>query len=646
LSAICGLFTKSNRSNLICAEAVYKELGKHRFDDSNFWQSNNIFLGCYLLRSVPESLSEYLPYYDEDSSLIITADAIIDNREELFTKLYMSPVQKDVPDSLLILAAYRKWGIECPNQLIGDFSFAIWDIQKQQLFCARDHVGKRSLYYSNNHDFFTFSTLIDPLFQIKELNKEPNEDFIAEFLAIPTIAASLDCSMTAYANIFQLPPASALLVDANEIKIWEYWQIKQDQPVVLKTDAEYEGAFLKIFAESVKCRLRRTKNVGIMLSGGLDSTAVASLAANELKTEGSLLYGYTQVPTAEYQNKLEKNRLANESPYVEELCNVYRNIKPSYLDSNGKNAYNEIDYLINVLEQPYKIFHNNYWLTEICREAANCNVGVLLDGQIGNVTVSEGDFIANLFDLVKQMDFKTCISEIIDYSKLHKRSFLRTFVSCVYQISPFSLKKMIYKLRGGIDLYDKLSLINPDFEKKIKPKTRISDPFFISAKGSFDERLKILNPRDLTYLGAVETKFSIEFGLVKRDPTRDKRVIEFCVNTPNNLWVRNGQERRLIRVAMKGILPDKIRLNTTVRGRQAADWMQRLIPDWHKAWQEIDTIGKYELERKYLDVPKIKDRLARNREIDSTVNDSFDIVFLIRALIFARFLRKNFPENQ
>ena len=135
---------------------------------------------------------------------------------------------------------------------------------------------------------------------------------------------------------------------------------------------------------------------------------------------------------------------------------------------------------------------------------------------------------------------------------------------------------------------------------------------------------------------------SLAYGMEMRDPTKDKRLIEFCFSLPQNQWARDGEDRRLIRRAMAGYMPDKVRLNSTVRGKQAADWMQRITPDeWAAAHAEMETIGDGELERKYLDVPRIKRILARNQTLspDDHEGHKSGVILLIRALIFTRFLR-------
>ena len=109
---------------------------------------NSVFLGCHAQWITPESINEPLPYYHYEAQVAITADAIIDNRKELFDQLQIKPEdRKEMPDSQLILLSYLKWGEECPKYLIGDFAFMIWDQRNQKLFGARDASGYRTLYY-------------------------------------------------------------------------------------------------------------------------------------------------------------------------------------------------------------------------------------------------------------------------------------------------------------------------------------------------------------------------------------------------------------------------------------------------------------------------------------------------------------------
>ena len=119
-------------------------------DDVGVWKNEYVGFGHLMLWNTPESLYEKLPLVSPHSGNIITADARIDNREELFLKLKIT--DKSIPDSTLILAAYDKYGKDCVHHLIGDFAFAIWNANKEELFCARDHMGVKPFYYYLDND--------------------------------------------------------------------------------------------------------------------------------------------------------------------------------------------------------------------------------------------------------------------------------------------------------------------------------------------------------------------------------------------------------------------------------------------------------------------------------------------------------------
>ena len=643
MSAIYGLYYKDGIVNDYDAENIINGFGKYKFDKSGTFTESSVFLGCHLNYLVSESINEVLPKEDESGSFVITADAIIYNRKELFNLISIPENKKEMPDSLLILEAYKIWGISCTEKLVGDYAFVIWDKQKDELFCVRDHVGKRTFYYYNDNDKFAFSTLINPLFKVGGIKKQLNNTYIADFLTLTGIRHEIDAHITIFHNIFQLPPANAMLVSKNGIKMWRYWEIKKTKEIHFDTDEEYEEAFRRIYSEAVRCRLRSIKKVGIMLSGGLDSGSAACLAAKELKNRNEKLFSFTQVPMEGYKNWLSKNQLADEREYVEEICKFTSNIEPYYIASKSRNSLTEINELIEILEQPYKYFENSYWLNEIYKTANSMDVGILLVGQSGNSTVSWGNFNAYITYLLKTNNLCNFFKEIRAFSKMHNSNPVKLCFNSLLNFMPYEIKKLVHKIRGGKDYNKLLSPINPAFFSMMKMKKRLKkyhvDTLFIDHRDSFGERIKIMDVSAFSHLGAIETKIALAFGVEIRDPTRDKRLIEFCINLPENQWVRKGHERRLIRCAMKGHMPDKVRLNTTIRGKQAADWVQRIMPDWDKACEEIADIGSSERERKYLDIPRIQEFLNKNKELKYDDNGLSGVRLLIRALIFARFIK-------
>ena len=183
ISAICGIF---NIDGMPVPEKMQNvmmgRLKTYKLDSTHVWNRNNIFFGCGIQYITAESRTEVLPLFDENIGLAITADAIIDNREELLSTLHIKD-EGDISDSRLIMLAYEKWGEECPKYIMGDYAFAIWDEKRKELFCARDHVGKRTFYYYFNDGTFYFCTVIKPILAAYNRDVKLNDKWIADFLS-------------------------------------------------------------------------------------------------------------------------------------------------------------------------------------------------------------------------------------------------------------------------------------------------------------------------------------------------------------------------------------------------------------------------------------------------------------------------------
>ena len=149
----------------------------------------------------------------------------------------------------------------------------------------------------------------------------------------------------------------------------------------------------------------------------------------------------------------------------------------------------------------------------------------------------------------------------------------------------------------------------------------------------------MVDPLAFSHIAIIETKIALANGITLRDPSRDKRVIEFCLSVPSQEFVKDGKERLLIRRALKGILPDKIRLNTSKHGVQSADWIERLKPYWKDIKVELNKLFKPEgLITKYVDLEKAKKELEQiGEDLVEENEESLRRLFII--LVFARFLK-------
>ncbi len=168
---------------------MMEAMDQYPADQRAVWQKENIMLMCHAQWVTEQSAQEILPYYDAHRGLAITADAIIDNRDELMEQLQVPQHDtKSITDSEILLKAYEKWSEQMVEKLVGDFSFILWDERKQLLLGARDFSGARTLYFHRNKQQLSLCTAINPLLSLPYIKKELNDQWLAEFLAITELS--------------------------------------------------------------------------------------------------------------------------------------------------------------------------------------------------------------------------------------------------------------------------------------------------------------------------------------------------------------------------------------------------------------------------------------------------------------------------
>lgn len=612
MSAIAGIYEYGGGSPATSAiETIMHELRKYPADAVRIWNGETVSFGCHAQWITPESVHECLPYYDRTTGLAITADAIIDNREDLFRRLQVDRNRRvRMTDSELIILAYLNWGKEAPRYLIGDYAFVLWDERRRLLFGARDLLGNRTLYYRRDHERFSFCTAIQPLLALPGIQVKLNESWFAEFLAIPLVQDCVDVHATAYDRIELLPPAHSFTVQNGAVVVEQYDQLSTDgSELRFRSNGEYEEAFRHVFQEAVDSKLRTYRQAGISLSGGLDSCAIAAFASKPLRERGKTLYGYSYVPPSDFTDWTSKRFAADERPYIHAAAKHIGNIAESYLSFQGRDSFGDIDDLIDLMEGPYKFLENSFWLKGIAETAAQQDVGVLLNGARGNYTISWGPALDYYALLLRRLRWLKLYRELKLYGRRtgYRRSRLLRAIG--KQAFPG-----IAGFRSSGRTVEGPRLIHPDFaartnvfEKLVPHDVGIAE----SLMNEFEAREYQF--RDLSisnHQGVSTTKFSLRYRLWERDPTADPRVIRFCLSIPVEQYVQNGFDRSLVRRATEGRLPDEVRMNQRVRGIQGADWIHRMLPNWGAFINELKQLCQDPAASYYLNVAQIKQSMS------------------------------------
>ncbi len=246
---------------------------KHRGpDDEGFYFGPQIGLGHRRL-SIIDLDSGHQPLTNEDESIWIVFNGEIYNhlelREDLEKKGHRFRTRSDTE---VIVHLYEEYGAELLDKLRGMFAFALWDEKQRGLLLARDRLGQKPLYYSQQGNTFIFASEIKSILQHPLVQPEENLSAIYDFLNYQYVPSP----QTAFAGIYKLPPASYLLYKGAEKKIERYWRLSFEQKLHL-SEEEYCRRLRELMEEAVKIRLMSDVPLGAFLSGGLDSSAVVGL---------------------------------------------------------------------------------------------------------------------------------------------------------------------------------------------------------------------------------------------------------------------------------------------------------------------------------------------------------------------------------
>lgn len=515
-------------------------------DDQGVWRDGPVGLGHCAFWTTPEARHERLPLLSADGHLALTADARLDNREELADRLGLSASLATLGDGALILAAYERFGEDCPAHLLGDFAFALWDARARRLFCARDHFGVKPFYYWLGAVTFACATEIKALLTVPGVPQRLNEMRVGEYL----LGLLDDPATTLYRDIVRLPAAHTLTLDERGLRLREYWRLDPDRTLRLGSDAEYAEAFRQHFQRAVAVRLRSNGPLASTLSGGLDSSAVASMARHLLPPDGPQFHTasaiFPDVPQCD------------EQPYIRAV-HAAGDYRAHFVRADRLSPLGDIDATFRATDQAS--YHPNLFIHQgLYRAVSAAGARVILDGLDGDTTVSHG--LVRLTELARGGRLPTLAAEVRGLSRNMGGSpqrYLRQYVT--WPLLPTGLYTVWRRLRGReqptID-----PLVAPAFARRIGLIERRAALLGASVRPPRSNRedhwrrlTRGLNP----FILEIADHAAAALGCEPRYPFFDKRLIEFCLAIPSRQKLDGGLTRVVLRRGMAGILPEPIR---------------------------------------------------------------------------------------
>lgn len=586
-------------------------------DGASQWMCGPVGLGHLMLWTTPESLHETMPLADGSGQVVLTADARVDNRNELISILGLSDHRADqVTDSQLILRAYLKWGEACVEKLIGDFAFALWDGRVQRLLCARDPMGIKPLYYFGSDRLIVVGSEIKALLGHPRVPRRLNETRVGDLIAL----TYEDVESTFYLGISRLPAAHSLVVDPAGCRKRRYWTPDPNRELCLRSEDDYANAMREVFSEAVRCRLRSAYPVGSMLSGGLDSSSIVCTARKILSEEGRPpLHTFSHI----FPNLAEQFPQIDERPWIQAVI-ASGDLVPHYIRGD---LVNPLEALLWSTDEPLPVanlYINWFAFSEAQREG----IRVVFDGYDGDTVLAFGD--GYLAELARSFQWRTLLTEtkaLADFRQISVRS--AWWQDGMKYLLPSTMRRLWWMMKRYRPSFSPFNVpLSRTFSQRIdlerKVRARLPDPALLP------QTTRESLCRSLTsglFLSMVENfdKPAAIHSLEPRLPFLDRRLIEFCIAVPNSQKLRRGFSRFIMRRAMTGILPQKVQWRPN-KGKLGANLKVALLRQ-NQAVLDNLILHRPQVIGEYLDVPRLQALYRRytSSPLDSGGDELFSV---------------------
>jgi len=606
-------------------------------DRRGTWNDSVAALGQTLLATTPEAEAERQPWVHADSGCVIVSDSRLDNRAELLSLLGLTHAPVDeIGDGELLHAAYQRWGAGCPDRLLGDFAFAIWDPRARRLFCARDVMGVRPFYYYlRPRQIFAFGSDSQAILGLPEVPVVLDEARIAD--AIVGQLEGIDKISTFYRDLFRLPPAHSIVLTGDRIELSEYWHPMADRPAGLPTTTEdWVDGVRAHLEQAVRCRLRSTRRVGSMLSGGVDSSAVVALAADELSRRGrEQLRTFSVIDSGE--------RCAETSAIRQVIASI--DIDASTCDLQTVEAIEpELRRDGDLMSEPFdaSMALNNC----VYRLAAASSIVCVMDGMPGDILYSTS---GNVHSLSRKHQWREAFRAATELHQTDRNRWpmLRALGSVagawLPEVLMRSRRRQTYSREYNQELLPG-SLIAPPVARRVRLKERYlamrEDEARHAKPDPSHSAMSCMTAPHVAVATERYGRVAALHGIEPRHPFLDRRLIEFHAWLPMGLRRKDGVEKWALRKAISNVLPPEVawrprtghlgpRLAMRMSARTLAEFESQLSSD-------AGIAGR-------LDRDKVRSALARWRE-----NHESDALMSLRRAVFTGrwFAKQSVPFSE
>ena len=554
------------RGGLRASAAVGVMLGAMRYralDGVASASLGEVAMGVARLIVTPQEAVESQPLASPRTGCMLVADARLDARRELMALLGVPPSQ-DPSDAELVLLAYEEWGLEAFPRLLGDFAVVIWDPREHRLLCARDTSGQRQLFYALHDGVFYAASEIHPIIRASDIPVEPNEDRIRNFLSpMEMFTNEKQYADTFYKGIHSVEAGGVVVVTSSGVRRERYWELGAVREIRYRREEEYAEHLWEVFSRCVGDRLRCVGPVGVLLSGGLDSSSIAC-TAQALATRGEL----PAFPGIRGFTSLFEGMACDEREFVE----VIRDACGVPVDFVRSDSYaGRLDLApTGFRESPNMSISEPR--NQLFGRITRAGVRLLLSGQVGDSIVYGSHLV---FDsLLRKGQWREMLFRMRTYRRLSQDSWRNILVlHTLLPLLPLRLHRRLLAVhvrRQYLRRWDRFlpTWIHPAIRDDLVSRSldrslQLTATRLFSSPAREEERRLLYPPEVLRF----PSPWPVEQSL----PYADRRLHEYLLGVPPEVKYRPHPEtdefyagsKRLLRQAMRGILPEPIRTRTS-----------------------------------------------------------------------------------
>ncbi|MGE0635301.1 MAG: asparagine synthase (glutamine-hydrolyzing) [Bacteroidia bacterium] len=554
MCGIAGFINCGNREELINAINAIK----HRGPDSSaiqWFEDKKSGLGHVRLSILDLSERGNQPMFDKNTGNWIVLNGEIYNYKEIRNSLKQSGyVFTSDTDTEVVLYAYHKWGEGCLNLFNGMFAFSIYNEISGDLFIARDRLGIKPVYYLHQSNSLSFSSEIKAIIQLKEYNKEP------DIFSLQTPVHYQIAPYTGFKNIYKLPAGHYLKFNTTtKLEILEYWNIEIEEND--NSEKEEIEKLDYLLNDAVKLNLISDVPVGVMLSGGLDSSILAALMQGQMNTNALNSF------TIKFEKKdLQLQGNVDDSHYANVMASKFGFkhheiiLKPNIAELLPKMVY----HLDEPIADPSAI--STYLISKAAKENG---ISVLLTGMGADevfggyrtyLACLKADFYQKVFPKPIRTSLEALISKIPESNSKKNFKYIRWLKRFIEVGSLNQFERHMSIMNSGLrsNNFNEYYLHAKPIEQS--HFYQIRNNIFTNAKGSYLTKMcytdtkTYMTDHNLTY----SDKAMMAAGVEGRPTLIDHRIVELMFKVKPEMRIKNNVQKYLLKKVAEKYIPHDI----------------------------------------------------------------------------------------